>query len=111
MNNNSENNDWNVWSKYVLRELERLNEELKNLKQYFDGMTGHTIENEQASKAINDKLVSISKRVDDLVTDFKETNTTISDMKVSIAEKMAWGSLGGGIITLAIKLLEFFIKK
>jgi methyl-accepting chemotaxis protein len=104
-------NGWGEWSRYVLRELERLSDEFKELEKFIDSVSTSSGENSKLVGAMTERLNSLSKRLEDISADVKTTSTIVTNLRVSVASRLVYGSLGGGAVTLIVKVLEYMIAQ
>ena len=105
-------NGWSEWSKYVLRELERLSDFAKELdKRMNQSDVNHAPDKETISKL----YIDLDKLKTDFKTfidkDFSDLNRTVTNMRISNAKQMGLGGLGGGVITGLIEIIKLLVSK
>ena len=88
---NKNTNGWNEWSRHVLKELERLNVSIENVKDV----------------KIENIYTKIEELKDDIQKKIEEINVNIGQLNV---KSTTWGAIGGAI-PVAIGLAVYFITR
>ena len=105
-------NGWNEWSKYVLRELERLSEEFKHQQEHFNKSD---IKNATLQALIKETTTNLDNFKSDfkqfLEKDFKTLNDTVTSMRISNAKQLGLGGVGGMLITGLFEVLKLIFSK
>lgn len=65
-----------------------------------------TNKNREQILVLNTKLEQIDSSVRDLKRTNEKQNLELGKVQISIAKLMGWGTVGGGIITLAIEAMK-----
>jgi hypothetical protein len=87
----SSQNSWQEWSRYVLKELRRINEALESFKR----------EQERAAKELHESLM----------TEIKENRATINTMKIDIALLQLKAGMAGIIAGIIVTLIGRFLSR
>lgn len=58
---------------------------------------------------IKREMDTLSKRVDEVEHQVQDTNSDITDVRVSVAEKIGFGVFGGGAVTLVVELVRMVL--
>ena len=93
--------------------LEKMSDELKNYLISLDNKLDQLLEKlanlSEAGAAYKEKIKSIEAQVADLDKKYYTLDRDVVDVKVSMAQKLAYGALGGGMITAIIELTKKMI--
>jgi len=92
---------------YRLNEIEKsLEKNMEQLLLKMDRLIERHNENEIAQQALRVKVSKLEEEVKELKEIDKKVQEEVSNVKISIAEKMSYGIAGGGIVTIITKVLE-----
>lgn len=107
---NEKNDDMNINMgviNYRLNEIEKsLEKNMEQILKKMDRLIERHNENELAQQALRVKVSKLEEEVKELKEIDKKVQEEVSNVKVSIAEKMSYGLAGGGIATVLGKILE-----
>lgn len=100
-----ETNGWNEWSRHVLAELERLNNELKSEHDTIDK------NKDEMNKKIDEKVQCVLKKIDELkdqmTKKYDEMRESVITLKVKVALIGGFaGLVVSGLVTLVIRLVS-----
>lgn len=93
--NEDQKSGWNEWSRHVLAELHRLNDQHSSIEDQIESL----------KKNFSDKVDSIK---DNLHQEIQTLHIEIATLKVKSG---VWGLMGGLIPVLLMVLMEIFLKK
>jgi capsule biosynthesis phosphatase len=94
---------------YRLNEMEKkIEKNLENLLVKVDTLIEKINKGELKVNELKVKVDTLEKDVQDLKATDDRTKEDLNQIKVSMAEKIGWGALGGGSISILIKLFEHF---
>lgn len=92
---------------YRLDEIERsLEKNMEKISNKIDALIERHNSNEIAQQELKVKVERLEREVTELRNADKKVKEDLATVKVSIAEKMGYGVVGGGLITLLAKLTE-----
>jgi len=96
-------NGWNEWSKYVLKELERLNENIEGL--------GEKIDKTQDTKQVVDDIKEWKEKIEETVTinDLKAMKKGVSESKTFRTQVVTAIVIVQSIFLVIIALLKLFL--
>lgn len=101
-----ETNGWNEWSRYVLAELERLDENGSDLLKRIDTCKDET------NKKLDDKFTALMKEIQNSKDVFVEKLDSVREQVITLKVKVAMiGGLAGLIMSGAITLLIHLLTK
>lgn len=90
----------------VAFKLQTLSESFDKLITKVDDMTERISETKERQLVDRQSIEVLQTEVKDLEKGLSKVNQEVVQVKISMAEKLAWGSLGGGISAGLIKIIE-----
>tara|TARA_Y100001937_G_scaffold124712_1_gene189964 strand:- start:195 stop:854 length:660 start_codon:yes stop_codon:yes gene_type:complete len=94
---------------YRLNEMEKkIERNLENLLTKVDTLIEKINKGELKVNELKVKVDTLEKEVQQLKDIDNKTKEDLNQIKVTMAEKIGWGALGGGSISILIKLFETF---
>lgn len=105
---NSDSNSNNIGIiTYRLNEMEKkIEKNLETLLSRVDTLIEKINSSELKVNELNVKVTSLERDVQTLKDTDTKTKEDLNQIKITMAEKIGWGALGGGGITLLIKIFE-----
>ena len=102
--------DMNLVS-YRLKEIEsNLDKHLEKLSGKIDLLLDQVNKTAIAQSETKVKVSKLESEVETLIKTDEKIKSEITELKVSIAEKLSWGAAGGVVSGIIIKLLETGVK-
>lgn len=93
----------------VAFKLQTLSESFDKLITKVDDMTDKISETKERQLVDRQSIEILKTEVKDLEKGLSDINQEVVQVKISMAEKLAWGSLGGGISAGLIKIIEIAV--
>jgi len=106
----SSENDWSVWSKHVLLELQRVRESIDTLNDKFDNLSERQVRVETQHESVRLEQVQIKDDIKELKDNQKELQNALTNTRISIAQKIGFGAGGGAFMTIAFETLKAFLE-
>ena len=105
---NSDSNSNNIGIiTYRLNEMEKkIEKNLETLLSRVDTLIEKINSSELKVNELNVKVTSLEREVQTLKDTDTKTKEDLNQIKITMAEKIGWGALGGGSVTLLIKIFE-----
>lgn len=92
---------------FRLNEVEKnLERGIKDLSEKVDKILDKVNRSEVAQNELKVKVVMLESEVQALKEKNDKQSDSINQIKVTLAERLGWGALGGGLVTFIIKMLE-----
>ena len=92
---------------FRLNEVEKnLERGIKDLSEKVDKILDKVNRSEVAQNELKVKVVILESEVQALKDKNDKQSDSINQIKVTLAERLGWGALGGGLVTFIIKMLE-----
>lgn len=93
---------------YRLNEMEKkIEKNLENLLVKVDTLIDKINHSELKVNELKVKVDKLEKEVEELKQTDNKTKEDLNQIKVTMAEKIGWGALGGGTITVIVKMFEY----
>lgn len=99
---NSLSGTWNEWSKYILKELTRLDLNEKEIYTFINTLQTQI----QKTITVLEGVVSQQNKLESRLDVFDKE---VDKFKLSVTQKLSFGSIGGIMGAIIIKLLEFIM--
>lgn len=119
-NDSEDVNGWGEWSRYVLKELERLNAQYDKLGDKMEGRSNELTEklvkqSKELTEELNSKVNSLSNKIDaqgkKIDDKTKDLHDQIIGLNLIIAKNSGvWGFIAGAI-PIVITIIIFLISK
>ena len=90
----------------VAYKLQALSASFDKLIEKVDGLTEKISETKERQIIDRQSIENLEERQEGLEKKFEAVNQELVKVKISMAEKLAWGSVGGGLAAGVIKLIE-----
>tara|TARA_Y100000592_G_C5460146_1_gene313556 strand:+ start:707 stop:1051 length:345 start_codon:yes stop_codon:yes gene_type:complete len=92
---------------FRLNEVEKnLERGIKDLSEKVDKILEKVNRSEVAQNELKVKVVMLEQEVQALKDKNDKQSDSINQIKVTLAERLGWGALGGGLVTFIMKMLE-----
>lgn len=93
---------------YRLNEMEKkIEKNLENLLLKVDTLIDKINYSELKVNELKIKVDKLEKEVEELKRTDNKTKEDLNQIKITMAEKIGWGALGGGTITIIVKAFEY----
>ncbi len=93
----------------VAFKLQTLTESFDKLITRVDDMTNKVSETKERQLIDRQSIQSLQSEVKDLDSKLIDVDKELVKVRISMAEKLAWGSIGGGFAAGVIKIIELAI--
>lgn len=106
LNNNNNNNNIGIIT-YRLNEIEKkIEKNLEALLSRMDTLIDKINKSELKVNELKVKVDNLERDVQVLKQTDDKTKEDLNQIKITMAEKIGWGALGGGTMTIIVKLFE-----
>lgn len=107
LSNGNGGNTWDKWYKLIINELGRLNKEVNKNKDDIVNLTVSNATIKQTYDALKTKLEEITKDIGDIQDQLTILSNTMTDLRLTVAQKITFGAGGGAIATVIIELMKY----
>jgi len=92
---------------FRLNEVEKnLEKGIKDLSDKVDKILDKVNKSEVAQNELKVKFIMLEQEVHRLKEKNDKQSDSINQIKVTLAERLGWGALGGGLVSFIMKILE-----
>lgn len=94
----------------VAYKLQTLSESFEKLIEKVDSLTEKISETKERQLVDRQAIQTLEEKNEELEKKVSKLDSQVTEVRVGLAEKLAWGSLGGGLSAGLIKILEILVK-